>query len=142
MFDTLRFDSDGFDSNTTTPIILITNKPPLTLNISRTVNYYGNGRIVAKSDSLSTSPTLILLDGDINPVVLDKFVLSASLCEYTNYKILKNMSVNKLAGVGNIEVNLDTTDIDPGYYMLHISARCRGYELTAPSNGYIPVTIT
>ena len=142
MFDKLRFDSHGFDITQPIPIILITTKPPLTLNILRDINYYGNGRLLAKSDSVSTSPTLVLLDGGLSPVVLSKFVLFAELCEYTNYKILKTMSINKLEVAGNIEINIDTTDINPGHYMLHISVKCRGSGFTAPSNGYIPVTIT
>lgn len=141
MFDTLRFDSYGFDSSSVIPIVLTTVKPPLSLSISRSVNYYGNGRLIAKSDSTSTSPTLVLLDGDSLPIVLDKFTLSATLCEYTNYAVLKTMSINKLESAGNIEINLDTADIDPGYYMLHISVECRCSSLTAPSNGYIPVTV-
>ena len=82
-----------------------------------------------------------MTDGNGVGIKLRDFEITATICDYTSYEILKELTVTKLFTKGTLEINLDTTDLNNGYYMLHISMISADAEYTAPSNGYIPVTI-
>ena len=138
MFDLKRFDNGTFDKI----IVVTTATPPISTEISRSVHWYGGNRLVLKADSVSKSPTIIMTDGDGLSINLTGFDIAATICEYTSYEILKELTATKLPTKGAIEINLDATDLNCGYYMLHISLISAEAEYTTHSNGYIPVTIT
>ena len=137
MFDKKRFDSGKFDHVIYMPVIT----PPISAEILRTIDWYGGNRLVLKADSVSKSPTIIMTDGNGVGIKLRDFKITATICDYTSYEILKELTVTKLVTKGTLEINLDAADLNSGYYMLHISMISTGAEYTAPSNGYIPVTI-
>ena len=139
MFDNKRFDSGKFDH--VIYIIVTTATPPISAEILRTIDWYGGNRLVLKVDSVTKSPTILMTDGNGVGIKLRDFEITATICDYTSYEILKELTVTKLFTKGTLEINLDTTDLNNGYYMLHISMISADAEYTAPSNGYIPVTI-
>ena len=141
MFDKKRFDSGKFDHVIYMPVIVTTATPPISAEILRTIDWYGGNRLVLKVDSVSKSPTIIMTDGNGVGIKLRDFEITATICDYTSYEILKELTVTKLVTKGTLEINLDTADLNSGYYMLHISMISTDAEYTAPSNGYIPVTI-
>lgn len=141
MFDKKRFDSGKFDHVIYMPVIVTTATPPISAEILRTIDWYGGNRLVLKSDSVSKSPTIIMTDGNGVGIKLRDFEITATICDYTSYEILKELTVTKLVTKGTLEINLDTADLNSGYYMLHISMISTDAEYVAPSNGYIPVTI-